>query len=138
MAKPKKLSPLRQAVQDAHQNYPWTLRSYHESEAYKEYEEKRRNMEKKHKRVSPSCFMEKIKMIRSNSEQVGCDGWIADDYTAFIDVSKADEVQKGALEKWLSHQTLPVIPGVDMACFTWDYERFYEAFVRGEVAPIND
>lgn len=139
MAKSKKLSPLRQAVQDAHEDYFWALQYYHASDEYKKFEEKRKKMEKKHPRLKAHAFgngwwyAEPIRVMYEDVKEI-----ILNDPLLFIDVSKADKVQKKALTEWLRGQTLPVIPGVDMACFTWDYDRFYHAFVRGNVATVND
>ena len=89
-------------------------------------------MEKKHPRLRPWIYGQPY---RSGWKDV----WLkSDDYTSYIDVSEADPAQKKALVKWLEGQTCPVIPGVEMACYEWDYRRFVDSFYRGETASIND
>ena len=131
--KSKKLSPLRQAVQDTYEDYFLALHSYHQSDEYKKFEEKLKKMEKKHKRIQADAYSEKYV-----EDDLGGNYVIALDPLIYINVSKADAIQKKALTEWLRNQTLPVIPGVEMACYVHDYERFHYAFVRGNIATVTD
>jgi hypothetical protein len=63
---------------------------------------------------------------------------IATNFLTFIDSADLDKVQRKAYEKWLIGQTRPVIPGVESASYFSDYHRFYEAFIEGRIATIND
>jgi hypothetical protein len=64
--------------------------------------------------------------------------YVFSDFILFIDSADLDKVQRKAYEKWLIGQTRPVIPGVESASYFSDYHRFYDAFIEGRTATIND
>jgi len=96
----------------------------------------REKMEKAHPRLKVHAYGTEwyyTEQISAFDEDI-----ILKDPLLFIDVNEADQKQKKTLRKWLTGQTCPVIPGVEGACFPHDYHRFYEAFIEGKIATVND
>lgn len=114
--------------------FPWF--DHETDEDFKKRMKLREKNEKLHQRLKVHAYgtewsyTEKIKTF---DEDI-----ILKDPTMFIDVNEADTKQKKALSKWLTRQTRPLIPGVEGACFPHDYHRFYEAFIEGKIATVND
>jgi hypothetical protein len=110
--------------------FPWLKMEKLTRKEYEKRNKKREAMEKKHPRLKVHAYGE-------NMERVGS-GWIIRDAKFFIDASEADPKQKKELTKWLHGQTCPLIPGVEAACYSWDYQKWYSAFIDGRVAEVTD
>lgn len=115
--------------------FPW-LRSglYDHNRDSPEAREKARNKREKMGKLHPRA---RSKAFGENMERVD-GGWIIEDTIYFIDSADLDKSQRKAYEKWLAGQTRPLIPGVEAASWPSDYARFYDSYVQGRTAIIND
>lgn len=116
--------------------FPW-LRGEMLSEAeYKKRHKNRAAMEKAHPRAKPKAWGADENW---EYEIEGFDpGVIIKDPVYFIDSADLDNAQRKAYESWMYGQTRPLIPGVNEASYPSDYSRFYDSYVQGKTAIIND
>jgi hypothetical protein len=52
-------------------------------------------------------------------------------FITFIDYNEVQEEFKEEFNKWLYGQTMPIIPDVDVAIYSWDWERWYNLKTKG-------
>jgi hypothetical protein len=129
MVAKKTKKPLKPDYVSLSEIFPWLKKET--EDAYNYRMKLREKNQKKHPRLKVHAYGDKANFL---PEQ----GFILYDPQFFIDVNEADLKQKKALKEWLTGQTCPLIPGVELACYPSDYGRFIEAFWEGRIATVND
>ena len=119
--------------------FPWLRSGLYDhkrdsKEAVEKARKKREKMEKAHPKAKANAWGYKWHRCSGHPR----DGIIMVDPIYFIDSADLDKAQRKAYEKWLDGQTRPLIPGVEAASWTHDYERFYDSYVQGRIATIID
>ena len=54
-----------------------------------------------------------------------------DEFISYVDENDIPEKYKEEFGKWMYGQTVPMVPGIKFAVYSWDYERWYNLKTKG-------
>ena len=73
-----------------------------------------------------------VNVYQYDYEYTDCDTKeIKQGFITFIDFDEVQEEFRDKFNKWMYGQTMPIIPEVKGAIYSWDWERWYNLYTKG-------